>query len=225
MESVILFGRSMAMIMAWVLATSAWALPCQNPGARYTTIRSEVFDNPIKALNDARRALQLAGKNVSLHTRVVCGLQMSLGAYLSDKMEGKDQAFFRTAIQLGKNSPFKAEIALLEALRYNFDSQRPRDLQDRVRALETVTRTMPLPVRALLLYLTIELVDDPAYKASLEAEVELLLTPVHDTAAFERVLLLEYQAFHVDRNRNPQKKIELRESFLPTLRQLKLAYW
>jgi len=225
MEIGILFGQGLTLVLALVLATSAWALPCQNPGARYATIRTAIFNDPVKALNEARHAMEAAGKKLSLHTRVVCGLQLSLAAYLSDKMEAKDQAFFKTAIQLGKNSSFKGEIALLEALRYNFDGKHPPDLQDRLRTLETVTRSMPIPIRALLLYLTTELVLDPSYKASLEAEVETLVAPAHATADFERVLLLEYQSFHVERNRNPQKKIELRESFLPALRKLKLAYW
>lgn len=208
----------------FLLTQTAWAMPCQNPATRYEHLRAPVFDNPTKAMSDARLMLQSAAR-IDEHTQIVCGLQLSLGAFLSDSDIKEDKAQIQLAMQFAKSSPMLPEYALLEALYLNMNADHTTDSVERLQALDRVTKSMPTPVRALMLYLTIELFQDPKVKASLEAEIDTLLSPGPSIGDFERVLLLELQAFHVDRNRNPGKKIELRENFLPLLRKLKLAYW
>ncbi|HYX39138.1 MAG TPA: adenylate/guanylate cyclase domain-containing protein [Oligoflexus sp.] len=220
-----MFAQGLIIILGLALAVSAWALPCHHPGARFESMRLEAFDNPVQSVKAARESLQAAGNNIDLSTRVMCSLQLSLGAYLADRVDAKDEVFLKATRKLAGAGTFKKEAILLEALQYASTRTYPADLQDRLRYLDTASRPMGIPIRSFLLYLITALVEDPVTKAGLEAEVEALLAPAQLTPEFERVLLLEFQAFHIDRNRNPHKKVELRESFLPRLRKLNLAYW
>jgi class 3 adenylate cyclase len=124
-----------------------------------------------------------------------------------------------------RKSPYSSEMLLLETLFLESAPDDLPDLQERIRKLEEDSRRSPSAVRVLLLYLITAAVHDPLLKASLEGEMEEKLASDRTLSTFDRVLLLEYQAFHLERNRNPQKKVELRESFLAPLRRLKLDYW
>ncbi|MFT3773285.1 MAG: adenylate/guanylate cyclase domain-containing protein [Minicystis sp.] len=211
--------RLIIILCLW--STAALGVPCQLPSARFDSIRFGVFDDPLKALAEARQVLQ---NPVDLHQRMVCGLQLVLASYLADASVQPWKVAMEEAILQGREA-YPVESALMESLLLNMAADHPADLLERIKRLDAAVKPMPLPVRAFFLYLLTELITDPVYKAGLETEVETLIANPASTPDFERVLLLEYQAYHIDRNRNPGRKIELRESFLPRLRKLKLGYW
>ncbi len=208
-----------------LIGAQAFALPCQNPSAAYETVREAAYENPTQAIQQARLILQVKDRALDLHGQVMCSLQLALSAYLADVDITEDLPGIRLAMQLGQNSALASELVILDVIQVHLSKDRGGNFTERLQSLERLSRSAPLAHRSYILSLILEMIQDPVEKAARVAELETLLVPTSAIGDFERVLLLEHQAFHVDRNRNPMKKIELRESFLPRLKKLGFNYW
>lgn len=193
------------------------AVPCHDPQANFESIRNQVFQDPAKAMKEARTFYPTQKSR--------CGLQWALSIYLTESQPPADAPWMKTALTRDLKSPLASEALLLETLVLESAPDELPDRQERIRRLEEDSRRSSSAVRVLFLYLITAAVHDPLLKASLEGEMEEKLASDRTLSTFYRVLLLEYQAFHLERNHNPQKKVELRESFLARLRSLKLDYW
>jgi class 3 adenylate cyclase len=205
------------LLLVLLHSTPVLALPCHDPKANLESIRAQVFHDPAKAMNEARTFFP--------SQPLRCGLQWALGVYLSESHVPADAPWMKAAQNADRKGPYASEILLLETLQLETAPVKIPDLQERIRRLEEDSRLMSSAVRVLLLYLITAAVHDPLLKASLEGEMEEKLASDSTLSTLDRILLLEYQAFHLERNRNPQKKVKLRESFMVPLRGLRLDYW
>ncbi|HET9237617.1 MAG TPA: adenylate/guanylate cyclase domain-containing protein [Oligoflexus sp.] len=205
------------LLLGLLFHTHAKAVPCHDPRAHLESIQTQVFQDPAKAMKEARAFFPFQ--------KVRCGLQWALGLYLTESEAPPDAPWMKAVEHADRKGPYASEILLLETLHLEAAGASLPDLQERIRSLEEDSREAPPAVRVLFLYLITAAVHDPLLKASLEGEMEEKLASDPALSAFDRVLLLEYQAYHMERNRNPQKKLALRDSFLAALRSLKLDYW
>jgi class 3 adenylate cyclase len=205
------------LMLAFLLSTPVMAVPCHDPKATLESIRTHVFQDPAKAMKEARTFFP--------SQELRCGLQWALAVYLTESHPLVDAPWIKAVQNADRKGPYASEILLLETLQLETASDPVPDLQARIGRLELESRQASSAVRVLFLYLITAAVHDPLLKASLEGEMEEKLASDSTLSTFDRVLLLEYQAFHMERNRNLQKKIALRESFLVPLRSLKLDYW